>query len=324
MAHGFAFPAYNVHDLFTLNAVVEGFAEAKSDGIVQIYPDAAAAVSGALKDPVLGAVTLADHAHRLADRYAVGIAVHSDHCPKELAPSYLEPLILETHRRKQAGGDNLFTSHMFDGSALPLRENLALSEKYAVMCGEESIWLEIEVGVVGAESGVAGQSGMFAGKVYTTPEDFVAVYESLSGFGCGLLVAPSFGNVHGVYKPGQVRLRPEILGICQKQLAETYGKDARFKLVFHGGSGSSEQEIKEAISHGVVKMNLDTDGQYAFTRSVADYFFKNYDSVLRIDGEVGVRSAYFAETWLEKGKEALKAQVVAMCKILGSAGRSII
>ncbi|TFG57794.1 MAG: class II fructose-bisphosphate aldolase, partial [Spirochaetales bacterium] len=320
VSSGFAFPAYNIHDIFTLNAAVEGFAEAESDGIVQIYPDAAAAVSGSLRDPVLGAVTLAEHAKRLAQRCGVFIAVHTDHCDRMLAASYLEPLIMESRRRKQAGGENLFTGHMFDGSAMPLARNLACAKEYAQRCAEEKLWLEIEVGIMGSEN----RETAAGAKVYTSPEDFIAIYdllpESRKG---GLLVAPSFGNVHGVYKPGEVRLKPEILGICQARIEELHGKEARFELVFHGGSGSSEAEIREAISHGVVKMNFDTDGQYAFTRAVADYLFKNYDKVLRIDGEMGVKSAFFAETWLDKGKAALKAHVAAACRLLGSAGKSI-
>ena len=315
---GFAFPAFNVHDLYTLNGVIEGFASAGSDGIVQIYPDAARAASGAAGDPVLGAVTLADHAHRLADRHDVYIAVHSDHCDAGLAPAYLEPLIEETAARRARGMPNLFTSHMFDGSALPLAANLDISSGYLELCRKNGLWLEIEIGVVGAESGTGGANGDRQPRVYTSPGDFLAVAARL-GSGAGLLVAPSFGNVHGVYKPGEVVLEPEVLKRCQEALPGT----EELKLVFHGGSGSNREEIETCIGYGVVKMNFDTDGQYAFTRGVADYMFKNYDKILRIDGEMGIKLAYFAETWLAHGKESIKDLVRRTCALLGSEGNSV-
>ena len=322
----FAFPAVNVHDIFTLNAVIEGFAAAESDGIVQIYPDAAAAVSGGLNDRVLGALTLAEHAHRVADQYNVAIAVHSDHCSKDLSEQFLLPLIRETEKRRAEGRPNLFTGHMFDGSTLPLSENLELSKRYLEMCRKNELWLEIEVGIIGAESdgGPASGDGQPGKKLFTSGEDFLKIQQAFSGVADnGFLVAPAFGNIHGVYKPGEVRLRPEVLGICQDALVASYGEDARFKLVFHGGSGSSEEEIRRAAGHGVVKMNIDTDGQYVFTRAVADYMFKNYDRVLRIDGEVGVKMAYFTETWLNVGREQFAGFVAEMCRLLGSAGNSV-
>jgi fructose-bisphosphate aldolase class II len=320
---GFAFPAFNVHDLYTLNGVIEGFAAAGSDGIVQIYPDAAREASGAAGDPVLGAVTLADHAHRLADRYDVFLAVHSDHCDAELAPVYLEPLIAETATRRARGMSNLFTSHMFDGSALPLDKNLEISSKYLDLCRANDLWLEIEIGIVGAENSSADVSGGVTkgenqARVYTSPADFLAVSDRL-GTGEGLLVAPSFGNVHGVYKPGEVVLDPGVLERCQAALPREEG----FKLVFHGGSGSSREDIMKSLRYGVVKMNFDTDGQYAFTRGVADYMFKNYDKILRIDGDMGIKLAYFAETWLARGKENIKDLVRETCTLLGSAGNSV-
>jgi fructose-bisphosphate aldolase, class II len=319
---GYAFPAVNVHDLFTLNAVIEGFAAAESDGIVQIYPDAAAAVSGQLKDKVLGAVTLAEHAHRIADRYNIAVAVHSDHCPPELTEEFLLPLIRETEQRRNNGRPNLFTGHMFDGSMLPLKENLDLSKQYLQRCRQNELWLEIEVGIIGAESDGAGPAA--GGKVFTSGEDFLQIKNAFSGIAQdGFLVAPAFGNIHGVYKPGEVSLRPAVLQNCQNVLVAEHGEDARFKLVFHGGSGSSDEEIRQAAVYGVVKMNIDTDGQYVFTRAVADYMFKNYDKILRIDGEVGVKMAYFTETWLDVGRLRLADFVSGMCRVLGSAGKTI-
>lgn len=319
---GYAFPAVNVHDLFTLNAAIEGFAAAESDGIVQIYPDVAAAVSGNLKDRVLGAVTLAEHAHRVADSYNVAVAVHSDHCSKELSEGFLLPLIRETEERRKNGRPNLFTGHMFDGSMLPLNENLELSKQYLQRCRQNELWLEIEVGIIGAENDSGGAAG--GGKVFTSGEDFLQIKNAFSGITEeGFLVAPAFGNIHGVYKPGEVSLKPEVLQSCQDALAAEYGENSRFKLVFHGGSGSSEEEIRQAAAYGVVKMNIDTDGQYVFTRAVSDYMFKNFDKILRIDGEVGVKMAYFTETWLDVGRLRFADFVSGMCRLLGSAGNTV-
>ena len=315
---GYAYPAVNVHDVFTLNAVVEGFQRAKSDGIVQIYPDAALAVSGPAFDPVLGAVSLAEHACRIAGRAGVRIAIHSDHCSKEQAAGFLEPLIAETEARRRRGEVNLFTSHMFDGSTLPLEENLRLSKTYLHRCAASELWLEIEVGVVGAESADSGQAE--ANRMYTNDEDFLRIREALGNTG-RFLVAPAFGNVHGVYKPGEVALDPSILASCQTALQAKYG--ARFPLVFHGGSGSSVEEIREVVSNGAVKMNIDTDGQYVFSCAVGEYFYSNLRKVFRIDGEVGVKSSYFAETWLAHGGTALRDYVAGMCETLGSAGKTL-
>ena len=318
---GFAFPAVNVHDIFTLNAAIEGFEKAKSDGIVQIYPDAARAVSGPANDPALGAVSLAEHAQRVAARCDVNIAVHTDHCSYDQVDEFLIPLIEESERRRANGRDNLFTSHMFDGSTLPLKENLTVSRDLLSRCSAAELMLEIEVGIVGAENSDGADTST---KLYTTPDDFLMIRETLGdGKEDRYLVAPAFGNVHGVYKPGEVVLEPGILASCQQALMDRYGRMSRFPLVFHGGSGSKDEEIRAVVSHGAVKMNIDTDGQYAFTRRIADYFFTQYQNVLRIDGDVGVKSAYFAETWLRHGADALRDYVAAMCTLLGSAGRTI-
>ena len=318
MDGGYAYPAINVHDIFSLNAVVQGFEQSGSDGIVQIYPDAALAVSGLAGDPAMGAITLADHAQRLADRCNAYIAIHSDHCSPEQLNGFLLPLIEESERRRAAGLRNLFTSHMFDGSAIRLEDNLKESRRLLERCAESGLWLELEVGVVGAED----DGTQLKPKVYTTTGDFLRIRECLGAAKeAGYLVAPAFGNVHGVYRPGEVVLRPEILEEGQKALIDGFG--APFPLVFHGGSGSRDDEIKAVVANGAVKMNIDTDGQYAFTGAIADYFFSNYRKVLRIDGEMGVKSAYFAETWLRHGGESLRNYVSAICTLLGSAGKTI-
>lgn len=322
LAEHFAYPAINVLQTDTLNAAVEGFAAAQSDGIVQISIAAGRCTSGKADDPVLGAITLAEHAHRLAAKCDVTIAVHSDHCPTAKVDSFLKPLIAETARRRAAGLPNLFQSHMYDGSDLPLKENLRNAVELLQMCRDNEIILEVEAGVVGGEEdGLRGPSGANK-KLYTTPEDMLEVYETLSRVeGARFMLAATFGNVHGVYKPGHVQLRPKILKEGQDAIAAKYGGHARMWLVFHGGSGTSVEDVHETLEYGVVKMNIHTDTQYAFTRGVADFLFRNYDGILKIDGEVGVKQSYLASTWLEKGREHMAARVAAACHELRSANR---
>ncbi|MBX7257290.1 MAG: class II fructose-bisphosphate aldolase [Candidatus Hydrogenedentes bacterium] len=318
----YAYPAINVLQIDTLNAAIEGFAAAKSDGIVQISVAAGTHTSGALNDPVLGAITLAEHAHRLAEKYDVTIAVHSDHCPTEKVDSFLKPLIAETARRRVAGQPALFQSHMYDGSGLPLTDNLKYARELLRLCADNGIVLEVEAGVVGGEED--GMRGDHSAKLYSTPEDMIAVYETLSReSGARFMLAATFGNVHGVYKPGQVQLKPAILKAGQDAVVAKFGEKARLWLVFHGGSGSSTEEIHETLEYGVVKMNIHTDTQYAFTRGVVDHVMKNYDGVLMIDGEVGRKNDYLASTWLNRGKAMMVKRVVEACEVLRSAGKSL-
>lgn len=319
----YAYPAINVLETATLNAAIEGFAAAMSDGIVQISVAAGAHTSGALGDPVLGAITLAEHARRLADRHGVHIAIHSDHCPTEKVETFLLPLIAETERRRAAGLPNLFNSHMYDGSGLPMAENLANALPLLERCGKAGIILEVEAGVVGGEEDGLRHDGP-RGRLYTTPEDMLLAYETLGAIpDARFMLAATFGNVHGFYKPGSVVLKPEILKAGQDALAAKHGEDARLWLVFHGGSGSEVKDIHASIDYGVVKMNIHTDTQYAFTRGVADHLFKHYDGVLRIDGEVGLKQDYLASTWLDKGRERMVARVVEACETLKSAGKTL-
>lgn len=321
LRQGFAYPAINVLETNTLNAAIEGFAAAGSDGIVQISVAAGTHTSGAARDAVLGAITLAEHAARLADKYGVLIALHTDHCPPEKVDGFLRPLIAETARRRAAGLRNLFQSHMFDGSALPLRANLALASELLALCAANDIILEVETGVVGGEE--EGHSGG-GDAMYTTPGDMVEVCARLSEVAGGrFMLAATFGNVHGYYKPGNVVLRPAILRQGQEAVVARYGEEARLWLVFHGGSGTTIEEFRESIGYGVVKINIHTDTQYAFTRAVADFMFKRYDEVLRVDGEVGVKNSYLASTWLDAGRAGMVERVVRACRELGSAGRSL-
>lgn len=318
---GYAYPAINVLQIDTLNAAVEGFAAAKSDGIVQVSVAAGAHSSGLLNNPVLGAITLADHAHRLAEQYAVTVAIHTDHCASGKVDTFLKPLLRETEKRRAAGQPNLFHSHMYDGSDLPLRENLARAVELLKQCRDNEIILEVEAGVVGGEED--GIRGAADAKLYTTPDDMLRVHEALSGVEGGrFMLAATFGNVHGVYKPGHVKLKPSILKDGQEAVVARHGEAARFWLVFHGGSGTSIEEIHEAIGYGVVKMNIHTDTQYEFTRGVADHMYRHYDGVLRIDGEVGVKQDYLSSTWLEKGRARMAGYVAEVCGVLKSAGKS--
>ncbi len=320
----YAYPGINITTMDTINAAIEGFAAAKSDGLIQISTGGGAHASGNLKDMVLGAVSLAEHTHRVAEAYDVNIALHTDHCQPGKVDSFLKPLIAETTRRRAAGRKNLFQSHMLDASELPLEENIKLSVELLKLCHENEIILEVEAGVVGGEEDGVNNEDLPDEKLYTTPEDMLAVHEALSKIqGARFMFAATFGNVHGVYKPGGVALKPKILRDGQAAVIAKYGEDARFDLVFHGGSGSSLEEIHETLGYGVVKMNIDTDTQYAFSRPVVDHMFKNYDEMLKIEGEVGNKKKYDPRAWLCAARVGMSERVVRACNDLKSAGKSL-
>jgi fructose-bisphosphate aldolase class II len=321
--HGFAYPAINVTSSQTLNAALRGFAEADSDGIVQISTGGAEYLSGAaVKDMVTGAVALAHFAAAVADRYPVHVALHTDHCPKDKLGRYVRPLLEISAQRVARGEEPLFQSHMWDGSAVPLPENLHIAAELLEKCAAARVIMEMEIGVVGGEEdGVVGE---ISEKLYSTPADALATADALGlGERGRYILAATFGNVHGVYKPGHVRLRPEVLAEIQETVGAKYGQDKPFDLVFHGGSGSALEEIRQAISYGVVKMNVDTDTQYAFTRPVAGHMFTHYDGVLKIDGDVGSKKAYDPRTWGKAAEESMAARVVHACEDLLSAGRHL-
>lgn len=319
----YAYPAMNVSSLVTLNAALKAFADKKSDGIIQVSLGGAKFASGlGVGDPVLGAIVLAEAAHRLADRYEVLIGLHTDHCQPEKVDSFLKPLIAETARRRKAGQTNLFQSHMLDASTLPLKENMRLSGELLALCAENEIVLEVEAGVVGGEEDGVDHSEQPSEKLYTTPGDMLTVYESLRNTG-RYMFAATFGNVHGSYKPGAVKLRPEILEQGQKAVIDSYGTEAEFDLVFHGGSGTPVEEIQRTLDYGVVKMNIDTDTQYAFTRPVVDHVLKNYDGVLKIDGEVGNKKAYDPRSYLKRAEENTAARLGSACDDLRATGQTI-
>jgi fructose-bisphosphate aldolase, class II len=319
-AGGFAYPAINCTSSETINAALRGFAEAGSDGIIQFSTGGAEFGSGtSVKDMVTGAVALAEFAHVVAAKYPINVALHTDHCSKDKLDSYVRPLLVLSQERVDRGESPLFQSHMWDGSAVALPENLAIATELLAKAAAAHIILEVEIGVVGGEEdGVVGEIN---DKLYTTPEDAL---ETAAALGTGekgrYLLAATFGNVHGVYKPGNVKLRPSVLKDIQDAVGAKVGRDKPFNLVFHGGSGSALDEIREALSYGVVKMNVDTDTQYAFTRPIAGHMFSNYDGVLKIDGEVGDKKAYDPRNYLKVAEQAMGARVTRACEDLLSAG----
>jgi len=320
---GFAYPAINVTSSQTLNAALKGFADAESDGIVQISTGGAEYLSGqTVKDMVTGASALAEFAHVVAARYPINIALHTDHCPKDKLDGYMRPLVAISQARVRSGKEPLFQSHMWDGSAVPLPENLEIARDLLAKCAEARIIMELEIGVVGGEEdGVVGEINE---KLYSTPEDALATAEALGlGEHGRYILAATFGNVHGVYKPGHVKLRPAVLKEIQDAVGAKYGKEKPFDLVFHGGSGSAESEIHEALSCGVVKMNVDTDAQYAFTRPVAGHMFANYDGVLKVDGDVGNKKAYDPRSWGKAAELNMAARVTQACQDLLAAGTKL-
>jgi fructose-bisphosphate aldolase class II len=317
----FAYPAINVTSSQTLNAALRGFAEAESDGIVQVSTGGAEFLSGAsVKDMVAGASALAEYARVVAGKYPVNIALHTDHCPKDKLDGYMRPLVKISQERVAKGLEPLFQSHMWDGSAVPLEENLEIAADLLEQCAKARVVMEMEIGVVGGEEdGVVGEMNE---KLYSTPGDALKTVEALGAGEKGrYLLAATFGNVHGVYKPGHVKLRPEILKEIQDAVGAKVGREKPFDLVFHGGSGSLLEEIQEAVDYGVVKMNIDTDTQYAYTRPIADHMFKNYDGVLKVDGDVGSKKVYDPRSYGKTAEGGMAARVVVACQDLRSAGQ---
>ena len=323
-AKGFAFPAINVSSSQTINSVLQGLTEAGSDGIIQVTTGGADYFAGhTVKNRAAGAIAFAKFATEVAKNYPITVALHTDHCPKDALAGFVEPLIAASEEEVKAGRNPIFQSHMWDGSAVPLAENLEIAQDLLPRLRAINAILEVEIGVVGGEED--GVSHDINDNLYTTLEDVIATVEALGlGEQGRYIAALTFGNVHGVYKPGNVKLKPELLGEIQAGIAAKYGTGAKpLDLVFHGGSGSTDQEIALAVANGVIKMNIDTDTQYAFTRSIADTMFKNYDGVLKVDGEVGNKKVYDPRAWGKLAESAMAARVGAATQQLGSAGNSI-
>lgn len=322
---GFAFPAFNVSSSQTLNAVLQGLAEAGSDGIIQVTTGGADYFAGhTVKARATGALAFAKFAHEVAKSYGVTVALHTDHCPKNALEDFVLPLIAASEEEVKAGRNPIFQSHMWDGSAVPLDENLEIAQDMIKRTKAINAILEVEIGVVGGEEdGVKHEGSNEA--LYTTTADVTKAVEALGLGDQGRWIAAlTFGNVHGVYAPGNVKLRPALLGEIQAGIAEKFGTGEKpLDLVFHGGSGSTDDEIAEAVRNGVIKMNIDTDTQYAFTRSIAGYMFSNYDGVLKVDGSVGNKKQYDPRAWGKIAETAMAARVVESTRQLGSAGQSI-
>ena len=320
----FAYPAINVASIETINAALEGFAAAKSDGIIQVSSGAAEFASGSLKKMNVGAASLAEHTHRVAAHYDINVALHSDHCVPGKLDTFMLPLVEETERRRADGKPSLFQSHMFDGSELPLDKNMDTAVGLMKRLQKNRQILEIEAGVVGGEEDGMDHSGAPKEKLYTTPEDMVAVYEAMAKVpSAKYMFAATFGNVHGVYKPGNVKLKPDILKNGQAAVVKKHGPQAWFWLVFHGGSGSTQDEIHSTLDYGVIKMNVDTDCQYAFTRPIVDHMMKNYEGVLKIEGEVGNKKLYDPRAYLKPARASMAARVKQACIDLRSDGKTM-
>ncbi|WP_407319368.1 class II fructose-bisphosphate aldolase [Isoptericola halotolerans] len=319
----FAYPAVNITSSQTVTAALQGFAEAESDGIIQVSVGGGEYASGAtIKDRVTGSLALAAYAAEVAKNYPVNIAIHTDHCVKKNLESWVRPLLALEAEQVKAGKNPTFQSHMFDGSDIPLEENLVIAEELLELSQAARTILEVEIGVVGGEED--GHEAEINEKLYTTVEDGLATVRALGAGEKGrYLTALTFGNVHGVYKPGAVKLRPEILAEIQQAVGAEIGKENPFDLVFHGGSGSTAEEVATAVDNGVIKMNIDTDTQYAFSRPVAGHFFTNYDGVLKVDGEVGNKKAYDPRAWGKLAEAGMAARIVEACQWLRSAGHKM-
>ena len=319
----YAFPAFNVTSYSSANAALMGLAESRSDGIIQVSTGGGLFISGqSVKDMALGAISLASHVHLVAEKYGIYIALHTDHCLVDKLDLFVKPLIEETKKRRKKGLPNLFNAHMFDGSTMTLKDNLKLSKELLKTCHDNEILLEIEIGAVGGEEDdVKAEKGA---KLYTNNDDMLAVASQLGlGENGRYFLAATFGNVHGVYNPGVVKLKPEILKNGQTAVGKKYNKTNPFDLVFHGGSGSNLEDIHQTLEYGVVKMNVDTDCQYAFSRPIAEHFFTNYDSVLKVDGNVGNKKYYDPRSYLKKAEDEMKQEVIKACRKLKSYGKTL-
>jgi fructose-bisphosphate aldolase class II len=321
-AGGFAYPALNVSSSQTLNAALAGLQEAGSDGILQVSTGGANYWSGpTIKHRVSGALAFAAFAKEVAKNYDIKVALHTDHCAEDQLDGFVRPLLELSAEQVRSGGESIFNSHMWDGSAIALDKNLVIAKELLAKTHNVGAVLEIEVGAVGGEED--GVEGAIDEHLYTTVEDGIKTIEALGmGEKGRYLSALTFGNVHGVYKPGNVHLRPELLEEIQREVGAKYGQENPFDLVFHGGSGSTDKEISDAVSFGVIKMNIDTDTQYAFTRPVVSHMLKNYDGVLRIDGEVGNKKLYDPRNWGAAAEAGMASRVIQAATQLGSAGKS--
>ncbi|TNE40551.1 MAG: class II fructose-bisphosphate aldolase [Alphaproteobacteria bacterium] len=329
---GYALPAINVTGTNTVNAALEGAAKSKSDIIIQLSNGGAQFFAGkGIKDVnlarVIGAVSAARHVHTVAKAYGICVVLHTDHANKGLIP-WVESMVEASEAEYEKTGRPLFSSHMLDLSEEPIEENLAECERILKRLAKIDMSLEIELGVTGGEEDGVGSDldQVDNNRLYTQPSEVLQAYEKLSPIG-HFSVAAAFGNVHGVYKPGNVQLRPEILKQSQKHISEIFDTDGKpLDFVFHGGSGSSPEEIREAVSYGVFKMNVDTDTQFAFSKAVGPYVEAHPKAFkYQIDPEDGTpfKKHYDPRAWLRDCEVSMAERVQQACNELGSSGKSI-
>ena len=319
--NNYAIPAVNVIGSSTVNAVMETAAKLNSPVIIQ-FSNGGAAFNGGKgltsenqKSAILGGIAGAKHIHTLAEAYGATVILHTDHCAKKLLP-WIDGLLDASEEHFKAYGKPLYSSHMLDLSEEPIEENLDISCKYFERMAKMGMTLEIELGVTGGEEDGVDNSNVDSSKLYTQPNEVAYAYERLKAISPNFTIAAAFGNVHGVYKPGNVVLTPKILDNSQKYVEEHFGTGAKpVNFVFHGGSGSTLEEIREAISYGVIKMNIDTDLQFAYTEGIRDYMTSKIDYLKTQIGnpegeEKPNKKFYDPRVWVRKGEETFMARLV--------------
>jgi fructose-bisphosphate aldolase class II len=319
-AHGFALPAANCTGTNTVNAALETAREMNSPMVIQFSNGGAAFYAGkgisneGQRASIAGAIAGATHVHQLAEQYGARVLVHTDHCAKKLLP-WVDGLLEAGEAHFKSHGKPLFSSHMLDLSEQPLQENIETCKRYLERMSKMDMTLELELGVTGGEEDGVDHSGVSSSRLYTQPQEVAYAYEELMKVSPRFTIAAAFGNVHGVYKPGNVKLRPVILHNCQKYIQEKWGTPEKpLNLVFHGGSGSTLEEIREAVSYGVVKMNIDTDLQWALWEGIKNYYVKNEGY---LQGQIGNpkgpdepnKKYYDPRAWLRAGEETFKARL---------------
>jgi len=331
--HKFAIPAINVTSSSTANAALEAARDIKSPIILQVSQGGSAyfAGKGLANDKqqasITGAVAAAHHIRTVAKAYGIPVVLHSDHCAEKLLP-WFDGMLEADEEYYKAHQEPLFSSHMLDLSEEPKEKNIATCVKYFKRLAPLGIWLEMEIGITGGEEDGVDNTGVDNNSLYTQPEEVYDVYAALSPISPNFSIAAAFGNVHGVYKPGNVRLHPELLAKHQAYSREKIGgkNEQPLFLVFHGGSGSSKEEIQTAVNNGVVKMNVDTDTQFAYLAGIRDFVLKKKDYLLSQVGnpegsDKPNKKFYDPRVWVREGEKTLSERVKLACQDLGNVNR---
>jgi len=329
--HKFAIPAINVTSSSTANAVLEAARDVKSPIIIQVSQGGAAYFAGKglpngkQEASITGSIAAAQHIRTVAKSYGVPVVMHSDHCAKKLLPWFDGMLEADAAYFKEHGVP-LFSSHMLDLSEDPKEENIAICKDYLKKMASLNLWLEMEIGITGGEEDGVDNTGVDNSALYTQPEDIWEIYEALNSVSPNFSIAAAFGNVHGVYKPGNVKLHPELLGKHQAHVSQKSGKEKPLFLVFHGGSGSTKEEIKTAVQNGVVKMNVDTDTQFAYLVGIRDFVEKKKSYLqTQVGNPEGPdkpnKKFYDPRVWVREGEKTLTERVKEACRDLGNVDR---